>query len=124
MTRITGFKECQRAIDRIVRAVDAATPIGVEEAAELIRAEAAELAPKRTGNLAAGIHSEVEAESRGVAERAIGPAADIDYAEDQEFGDENNAANPFMRPAVDAKGDQAMQRVVDRWGGAIQSGAR
>lgn len=71
--------------------------------AEVIREEMSIRAPRRTGKLAGEIVKLTKSKSAAHTEVAIGPSKDAWYGKFQELGTVHHAAQPFMRPASDAK---------------------
>ena len=79
--------------------------------AEVIAEEAARLAPKDTGALSDGIVAEAGRLQQGRAQINVGPGKDEWYGAKQEFGTERMPAQPFLRPAFDAKAEEAQKAV-------------
>jgi HK97 gp10 family phage protein len=84
--------------------------------AEVIRAEAATLAPRKTGTLAGDIQKEVKKQTKSRVDVHIGPGKEGWYGRFVEDGHAIVVAgkkvgdvppHPFMRPAFDAKTDEA-----------------
>ena len=84
--------------------------------AEVIRAEAATLAPRKTGTLAGDIQKEVKKQTKSRVDVHIGPGKKGWYGRFVEDGHAIVVAgkkvgdvppHPFMRPAFDAKTDEA-----------------
>lgn len=99
--------------------------------AEVIRAEAATLAPRKYGDLAENIEKEVEKQTRARVEVRVGPGEEVWYGRLVEFGHAivvggirvvkrsgrvrwyggkkvgDVPPHPFMRPAFDSKTDEA-----------------
>jgi HK97 gp10 family phage protein len=84
--------------------------------AEVIRAEAATLAPRKTGTLAENIEREVKKQTKSRVDIHIGPGEEAWYGRLVEDGHAIVVAgkkvgdvppHPFMRPAFDAKTDEA-----------------
>ena len=84
--------------------------------AEVIRAEAATLAPRKTGTLAGDIQKEVKKQTKSRVDVHIGPGKEGWYGRLVEDGHAIVVAgkkvgdvppHPFMRPAFDAKTDEA-----------------
>ncbi len=90
--------------------------------AELVRAEAERLAPRRTGTLASNIQKEVRKQTKVRVEVRVGPGKEAWYGR---FVEEGHAIvvngqkvgdappTPFLRPAFDAKLEEAEQAAVD-----------
>lgn len=90
--------------------------------AEVIRAEAATLAPRKTGTLAGDIQKEVKKQTKSRVDVHIGPGKEGWYGRlveeghaivvnGQKVGDA--PPKPFLRPAFDAKLEEAEQAAVD-----------
>ena len=134
---VTGLKEIESNLkDLEGKLAGRALRAGVREGAEVIHEEAERLAPRRTGALAAGIKVATKigqdrgriAEDLGIARfqltvtdtgksvvRArIGLIASVFYGLFHEFGTRFMAAHPFMRPALDVKANQAIEKVTNK----------
>ena len=88
--------------------------------AEVIRAEAATLAPRKTGTLAGDIQKEVKKQTKSRVDVHIGPGKEGWYGRLVEDGHAIVVAgkkvgdvppHPFMRPAFDAKPAKHMTRL-------------
>src|SRR5690606_13750740 len=78
--------------------------------AEPIREDAVRRAPRRTGFLAGHIITEpVKGRTDQVV---IGPTKDAFYGLFQELGTSHHRAQPFLRPALEAKKDEAQRRAA------------
>ena len=117
--RIEGADALAAAFEDLERRVARETMRkALEEAAEVVRAEASRLAPRRTGRLAENI---VTAWEGGRAQAAlIGPRAgkrsdpkSAFYGLFQELGTSRHPAQPFLRPAFEAKREEAVERAAD-----------
>lgn len=84
--------------------------------AEVIRAEVEALAPRKTGTLAENIETEVKKQTKSRVDIHIGPGEEAWYGRLVEDGHAIVVAgkkvgdvppHPFMRPAFDAKTDEA-----------------
>lgn len=84
------------------------------DAAEIIRKEAEDRAPKRTGTLAGDIHKEFDdKELTGVKVQVkIGPGKKGWYGRLVEMGTKFAAPKPWLRPAFDAKKKEAQQYML------------
>lgn len=102
------LRAAQAALRRFPKEVRADLPRAVKEAAEPVRAQAQTLAPWRTGALAGSIR--IVGVLNKVAVRAGGKGPF--YARFQEYGTKNMAANPFLRPAVDQRGDKVREIIA------------
>lgn len=80
----------------------------VRKGAMLIAEEAEHRAPKRRGKLAASEIVMVTEQTATEAIAKIGPSSKAFYGYFQEFGTIHNSPRPFLRPAWDAKIDEAI----------------
>jgi HK97 gp10 family phage protein len=98
-------------MDRLLKQVEGIANINTQSAAmkgaQVIADEAQRLAPVLTGELRDSIH--VEAEGDGGADVVAG----TDHAIFPEFGTSTQQAQPYMRPAVDTKSDEALRVMAD-----------
>lgn len=76
-----------------------AIEVALKQSAEIIRAEAARKAPKRTGKLA-GSMAVSEAKNNSID---IGPSKEAFYGMFLELGTKKMRARPFLRPSLDEK---------------------
>ena len=80
-----------------------------------IESEAKDRAPVDTGTLKRDVHTEVET-SGSTATALIGNSKQVPYAAPQEFGTSKMAAQPYLRPGLDA----GKAAAVDSAGAAIK----
>ena len=83
------------------------------EGAEPIRAEASRRAPVRTGKLRESIIVQVVDQTAEGAIAKIGPSQKAFYGRFVEVGTIHQKANPFLRPALDEKQDEALRLMSD-----------
>jgi len=83
------------------------------EGAEIIREEASNRAPRRTGRLAANIIKEVKKTKKDSATVEVGPAKEVFYGMFVERGTSKMRAKPFLRPAIDEKKNEAEKAVIN-----------
>lgn len=76
----------------------------------VISNEAKVRAPVLTGTLARSITQEVVVDGETATARV---GTNVEYATAQEFGTARFPAQPYLRPAVDSKRDEAMQEIVE-----------
>lgn len=81
--------------------------------AEIIRQEASNKAPWRTGRLVSSIIKETEEKSKSSVTVAIGPKKEVFYGFFVEYGTSKMRAQPFLRPALDGKKSDAEKAVID-----------
>lgn len=121
------LRELPQAVSRKVQ-IEALTA-----GAELIRAEAARMAPRSAGpgphladNIVTSAPSVAQLEKRGRFDEAVvevGPSrkpSDHFYGFFQEFGTKHHGAQPFMRPAFDSQSGAALNRVLSAFWLAIR----
>ena len=97
---VEGFREADAKLAALIGGLDPARERAIlHEGAALIVDEAKRLAPYKTGQL-----------------RPVGSIEDGDvyYAKFQEFGTRYMRAQPFMRPAIAARRDEAKGLVLTR----------
>lgn len=131
--KTTGFADLERALTQIEKASTAKAVMrnALKKAAQPIADAAEALAPEDEGTLKASIavgtklskrqkrlHRKMFKNDKAAVEMFVG-AGPLSSAHNQEFGnDNNNAPQPFMRPAWDA---EAMP-TLDRLGKELWSG--
>lgn len=112
----TGGPEMQRTLNALPDAVARRVQLrALREGAEVIQGAAEGYAPRRTGELADRIVINTVTKSAGdfdEATVAVGPAVSVFYGRFQELADEyggvHHRAQPFMRPAFDARWREAL----------------
>ena len=112
---VSGFRELDRALDRTERAISGDALVRAsDKGAQVIVDAAKSRAPRRTGKLIESIgHEVIEASSTEVKEK-IG--SNVFYARHVEFGTRHNSAEPFLRPALDERGNAAIDATgKDLW---------
>lgn len=119
--QVEGMEALQRKLGRLPDAVG--NPVlreAVGAAAELVRKDAAERAPRgATGKLQGGM---IAVSMEGSSDRAafrIGPSAEAWYGGFVEKGTKHSAAKPFLRPALDSKRKAVVQTVRARLAAAL-----
>ena len=107
---VVGVNELARNLVGLGRRFTARSPLeaAVLRAGEIIAVEARRLAPKDTGAGAASIGTRIISSKRGVVVGAIGPGRNQFYMLFQELGTSRHPAQPHLRPAVEAKGREAV----------------
>ena len=109
---VDGFDELNAALRSVG---NRATGLVLEKAAragaEVIAAEARRLAPRKTGALAEGIAVEPGRLQQGRAQYSIGYGKKTWYGRLIELGTKFMPARPFLRPAMDAKAEEASDAV-------------
>ena len=84
---------------------------GLKAGALLITNEAKELVPVLTGSLKRSIHDEPIKIGSSMFSTLIG--SNLDYAEKIEFGGSRKAPQGYMRPALDTKGEGAINEIKE-----------
>lgn len=113
---LTGIRELNRKLRKLEQNVLSVTHRELRHVAEEVAAKARDLAPVDEGFLRSSIevHSGTD-DSYDVIAAAY-------YAPWVEFGTENMAPQPFMRPAVDSVGQRAVEGVARKVGRTIDIG--
>jgi len=99
-------QELGDAADKLVPAIDAA----VEAGADLIQDMAITLVPVRTGMLKSTIHVEPTGQ---MMERLVSAGQGITYAAYVEYGTRKMGAQPYMRPARDAREAEIVNLIAE-----------
>jgi HK97 gp10 family phage protein len=97
-----NFAEVQAALSALVVKVEAADEVVEETAARIVASNAARLAPRLSGHMAASTD-----------EQGGQVVVDTPYAGYQEFGTRHHKAQPFLRPAK-ALSEPAVATAADR----------
>jgi HK97 gp10 family phage protein len=118
---IEGAEELNEALRDVG---DSVTGIIVRQAAEaganVIAEEAQRLAPVDEGDLRDSIKAKPRRIQQGRAQFEIGPGGDAWYGKLVELGTEKMPAKPYLRPAFDAKQEEAQQAVADAIRAALE----
>lgn len=117
---VRGFVELDRVLATLPDVVQVSVlGAAVAKGGEIIRAGAEARAPRRTGELAGGMTMEIEA-TRGGVTAHVGPGKEQFWGLFQEFGTVRQAAQPFLRPAIDEDGPEAVQVLGDALGAGVE----
>lgn len=108
---IDGVDDLLRKLGKLSGGVKPAAEVAVVAGAQPINNQAKVNAPVLTGNLRRSLHVGDPGWSGTVVSVEIG--TDVEYAPYQEFGTSRNAAQPFLRPAVDSMKGQAVNEAID-----------
>lgn len=111
MAQIQGLPRLLSNFDRL-----SMKDINVQAAsagAEVIRAQASENAPRKTGKLARLEITKVASKSNTRAIVKIGPAKDVYYGLMQELGTIHMAPHPFLGPALETKSQEATRETAN-----------
>lgn len=107
--KITGLDDLKKAFDRLSKDIQGQTlQTAVRVGSLPIQNSAIEKCPVLTGNLRRSIHTEVEG-SNTYAQADVG--TDVVYAPYVEFGTKRQAAQPYLRPALDENKDNAVREI-------------
>jgi HK97 gp10 family phage protein len=112
---VSGFRELEQNLERTERAVsDGALVSANKKGAQIIAEGAKSRAPRRTGRLAESIDHEIDEASSSEVRERIGPK--VFYGGLVELGTAQTAAKPYLRPALDERGDAAVNATgKDLW---------
>lgn len=114
--KIEGLQDLEEAFEQIanVNQRKASARRAMKKAAQPMADDAARLAPREFGTLGEsikvgtvlskrqrGVHRKMFRDDRAAVEMFVG-AGPLSSAHNQEFGNENHAPQPFMRPALDS----------------------
>lgn len=124
--KFEGGAELAKLLDQLsVRTSANVMRAALKEGGEAIRAHAASIAPRAPGapDIADNIGIST-ANPRGEAAAVkIGPTKGFAYGLPQEFGTVHHGAQPFMRPAFDAKAGAALNLIgLAIWRALLQKG--
>ena len=125
---LEGVDELRRVLKRLPTNVQAKVlDQALSAGGALIAREARKLVPVRSGALKKSITNRKKRarRRRDLAERVIGfrsPTSRIAHL--VEFGTAHSKAQPFMRPAVDARGTDAVKLIGERLARAIEKAAQ
>ena len=123
--RTTGLRDIERAIGQIEKqsTQKAVMRRALKKAAQPMADKAAADAPEDDGTLKASIavstklsarqkrlHKKMHKNDKAAVEMFVG-AGPLSSAHNQEFGNENHPAQPFMRPAWDAEAHPTLDRL-------------
>jgi HK97 gp10 family phage protein len=115
----TSYLEGADKLDAALKRIgDRATGLllreAVQKGADIIAEDAKRRAPRKTGALAEGIHAEITTSKQGQA------VADVSYNKKAtwygglvEKGTKNMPAQPYLRPALDEKAEEAEEAVAE-----------
>lgn len=112
---VSGFRELERNLERTERAIsDSALVSATKKGVQVIEDGAKSRAPRRTGRLAESIDHEVSEASSSEVRVKIGPK--VFYGGLVEMGAAQTAAKPYLRPALDERGNAAVNATgKDLW---------
>lgn len=122
--RVIGTDEAIRTLERLKTRVqqDKALKPAYMAAAELVRDEAARRAPVgETGKLRGEMSAEWVSRKRYAI---VGPSKDAYYGEFQERGTSKMPAHPFLRPALEAVKDEAIEVIRQEMSKTLEGALR
>lgn len=118
---VKGAKELEALLKRLPeRVAKRVVNNGLRAGARIIRDDAKARVPVDTGELQDSI---TVATVRGKVKVGFKPPASR-RAHLTEFGTENQAAQPFMRPALDSRGTDAIKKIGEVMGKGVEKEAR
>lgn len=100
--KIEGVEDAIRNLAGRFRAADVAAKASMVPAARAIESAAEAFAPKDTRNLVDGIET-------NAIENGAEVVSEAPYSINVEYGDSDQAAQPFLRPALDSVGPAAVR---------------
>ena len=106
MSQLIGHRELKKALRKNEQEAKRKMRLAAQAGGKEIEADASNKVPVLTGNLKRSIHTEVEDEGDNV-NALIG--TDVEYAPFVEYGTSKMNAQPYLRPAFDAKKTRALQ---------------
>lgn len=122
--KVVGDKELKRKLKAMGESAPLATKDAVREGAEIIRQAAEDKAPRRTGELADTMTATPpQGDGQGIVVK-VGPHRHSFYGHFQELGTGPGPAQPFLRPALDEKKDEAARKIGDVLGDRIERAGR
>jgi HK97 gp10 family phage protein len=123
--QIEGLKDLEAAFKELenVNQRKASARRAMKKAAQPIADDAARLAPREFGTLSESIkvgtvlskrqralHRKMFRDDRAAVEMFVGPGP-LSSAHNQEFGNEHNPPQPFMRPALDSNAQRYLETI-------------
>ncbi len=135
--RVSGFRELDQRLARLEAALpEERVRKALHDGAQVLVDEMRRLAPVDTGRLRDSIQAVDDRDARvygkvsaGDVSVYVGPVGstedgDVFYARFIEFGTSRRAAEPFLRPALAARREQAEERVLADLSRAIEDASR
>lgn len=123
-TRIEGARELDRVLAQLPRAVGRRVLTGALRAgAKPIVAAAKAKAPVGGGELRDAIVARAVRGERGAIHMRIGPVRAVFHGLFQEFGTKFHRPQPFLRPAFDENAQEALKRIGEALGRAVERAA-
>jgi len=103
--KIRGMNELRRNISNFSRELNEVLPTALKAGALIIQNEAKKKAPYKTGTLRRSIHTEM------ISNTQARVGTDVEYAIHQEFGTSKMKAHPYLRPALDEKQQEVIEKI-------------
>ena len=111
-SNIPGMKEMNDNFNKLTFGLQRKVLMtATRDGAEIIADAAGERAPRLTGELSEGMTFRVYESSAAEVTARIGPDKRTPYGRFPEFGTIHAKADPYLRPALDEKGDEAMAKI-------------
>lgn len=114
-----GFEKAERQLLAFDRGARSSLPRAAAAGAKVIKEEVKRRAPRDQGDLADSVEDEALEGGNGRAEHVV--LVGEFYGVFQEYGTKKMAAQPFFRPAIDAKKQEAAETMRRHILGAIQA---
>lgn len=121
MLWLDGIEEVLAELKEIGDRAEGAVEKALDEAGKLVQEDASQRAPRKTGFLASEIVREVDVDKLDVR---IGPSKAAWYGKFPELGTKHQAAQPFLRPALDARRKDAREAFITELEKAIEAALR
>ncbi|KQN91554.1 hypothetical protein ASE90_01745 [Sphingomonas sp. Leaf67] len=135
--KVTGFRDLNRKLERLAKGLPASVVRqALREGAQVIADEAKRLAPVDTGALRDSIAVTDDRDGKlygrpgveGGVSVYVGPVGstddgDVYYAKFVEFGTARHVAQPFMRPAIQGRRDEAGRVTIAALAAAVRKAA-
>lgn len=102
---IRGMDEFRRNLANFNKKLSETVPVGLKAGALIIQNEAKKKAPYKTGTLRRSIHTEMISNTQAKV------GTDVEYAVYQEFGTSKMQAHPFLRPALDERQQEVIEKI-------------
>lgn len=121
MLWLDGIEEVLAELKEIGDEAEGAVERALDEAGKLIQEDASQRAPRKTGFLAGHIEREMDPKMLAIR---VGPSKDAWYGKFPELGTKHQAAQPFLRPAMDARRKDAREAFVKELEKVIKEATR
>lgn len=103
--KIYGMGDLRKNTDNFANKLKEILPYALKAGALIIQNEAKQRAPYKTGTLRRSIHTEMRSKAQAVV------GTDVEYAVYQEFGTSKMKAHPYLRPALDEKQQEVLDKI-------------